>query len=68
MHWGTRRGHIAQEPTLVKRIDKKFSRFISSYKEMGGAKRKDELQKYTKMLVSQHVVQVPKPELVLCKY
>jgi len=35
---------------------------------MGGAKKKDELQKYTKMLVSQYVVQVPKPELVLCKY
>jgi len=38
-----------QEPTLQKRINTEFSRFISSYRKMGEAKKKTELQNHTKI-------------------
>jgi len=58
-----------QEPTLEKRINTEFSRFISSYRKMGGAKRKTELQNHTKISVFKHQLHMPteKAQLVLCK-
>ena len=40
--------------TLNKRINTEFSRFITNYRRMGGAKRKVEVSKHTKIIVFQN--------------
>lgn len=49
-----------QSTTLNKRINTEFSRFIANYRKMGGAKRKAEASKHTKIIVFRNELKVTK--------
>jgi len=56
-----------QEPTLEKRINTEYSRCVTAYKKLGGARRQTEMQKHVNLSVFRNEVQTEKAKLAMCK-